>query len=329
MSACEWKPAGEFDDFALVCCGKPHLTMLTDSESFSLTQRVGRMGPVVMSEILVGSDLSMDCGDVCNSYRIVLVQSGRIDCTYRGQPVSAGPGAAAVYAPDEVGSARWTAGTKLVSLKIDRAAVNYALSDALGRQVTSQLDITPALPAMSAPTQSWINLVMHFRDQIFRPDSLLNEPLAGMPYVDCLVRGFLLAAEHSHRDALNGDEPLAAPRSIRLAIDVIEEEAHLPLTVSSIAARCHVSVRSLQQGFRRHVGMTPMAYLREVRMRHAHQSLLESDPSASSVTSVAYGWGFTNLGRFAAAHADRYGEAPAETLRRSIFRRPQRSSGSR
>lgn len=325
MSACQWKPAGGFDDFALVCCGKPHLTMLTDSDSFSLTQRVGRMGPVVMSEILVGSDLSMDCGDVCNSYRIVLLQSGRIECTYRGQPFSAGPGTAAVFAPDEVGSALWAAGSKLVCFKIDRAAVDDALSDALGRQVTSQLDVTPVLPTRSAPTRSWINLMMHFREQIFRPDSLLNQPLAGMPYVDSLVRGFLLAAEHSHRDALNGDQRLPAPRSVRIAIEVIEDEAHLPLTVSSIAVRCHVSVRSLQQGFRRHMGMTPMAYLRDVRLHRAHQSLLESDPSASSVTSVAYRWGFTNLGRFAAAHAARYGEAPAATLRRSTFRRLQPS----
>jgi transcriptional regulator GlxA family with amidase domain len=99
------------------------------------------------------------------------------------------------------------------------------------------------------------------------------------------------------------------------------------LTVSMIAARCHVSVRSLQQGFRRHTGMSPMTYLREVRLRRAHQTLLESDPSISSVASVAYHWGFTNLGRFAAAHAARYDEAPAMTLRRRALRRLQPSFG--
>ena len=35
-----------------------------------------------------------------------------------------------------------------------------------------------------------------------------------------------------------------------------------------------------------------------------------------TVTSVAHDWGFTNMGRFAAAHVARYHEAPAETLRR-------------
>jgi transcriptional regulator GlxA family with amidase domain len=106
-------------------------------------------------------------------------------------------------------------------------------------------------------------------------------------------------------------------------VQIIEEEAHLPLTVSSIAARCLVSVRSLQQDFRRYMDISPMAYLRNVRLRRAHQCLLETDPSVTSVASVAYNWGFTNLGRFAAVHTARYDEPPAATLRRRVSRRTQ------
>ena len=112
-----------------------------------------------------------------------------------------------------------------------------------------------------------------------------------------------MAADHSHRDALSENGPRIAPRAIRMAIDLIEAEAHLPLTLSSIAARCRVSVRSLQQGFKSHLGTSPMSYLRDVRMRRAHQALLDSDPSAVTVASVAHDWGFTNLGRFAACAA--------------------------
>jgi AraC-like DNA-binding protein len=64
-----------------------------------------------------------------------------------------------------------------------------------------------------------------------------------------------------------------------------------------------------------------MAYLRDVRLSRAHQTLLESDPSTVTVASVAYRWGFTNLGRFAAAHAARYGESPLKTLRRRALPR--------
>ena len=142
--------------------------------------------------------------------------------------------------------------------------------------------------------------------------------MVGLPFVDSLVRGLLLAADHPYRSVVTGETQVVSPRAIRAAVEIIEEEAHLPLTVSSIAGRCHVSVRSLQQDFRRYVEMSPMAFLREVRLRRAHQSLLESDPSTTSVASVAYKWGFTNLGRFAAAHTACYDEPPAATLRRRV-----------
>ncbi|HTH86262.1 hypothetical protein, partial [Mycobacterium sp.] len=202
------------------------------------------MGPVLLSEILVGSDLSMACGDMCDAYRVLVLVTGHTECVHRGVSVSAGPGSAAVFAPEGLSAARWEAGSRIVCFKIDRRTVNDALSDALGRQVMSRVDFTPIMPITAAPTRSWINMLLLFKEQLFRPDSLINQPLVGLPFVDSLVRGFLLAAHHSHRYFLTTGERLAAPRTFRKAVEMIEEEAHLPLTVSSIAARCGVSVRS-------------------------------------------------------------------------------------
>ena len=83
--------------------------------------------------------------------------------------------------------------------------------------------------------------------------------MVGLPFVDSLVRGLLLAAD-PYRSVVTGDTQVVSPRAIRAAVEIIEEEAHLPLTVSSIAGRCHVSVRSLQQDFRRYVEVSPMAF---------------------------------------------------------------------
>jgi AraC-like DNA-binding protein len=313
-----WTPVTEFDDFVRLCgCDWPHLNLLTDPDVFSTTQRVGRLGPVTIQDAVFDADTSIDCGDVCSTYRVFLVRSGRAAGKHRGLPAGGGAGSAAVYAPEGPSGLQWDASTEILLLKMNRYAVEDALSDALGRQLTSQPDFAPLLPVHTESAQSWINMLGLFAEQFFHPDSLIHQPLVGMPFVDSLVRGFLLAAEHSHRDALMGRDHSVTPRAIRTAVDVIEAEAQLPLTLSSIAARSQVSVRSLQQGFKRHLGMSPMSYLREVRLRRAHQTLLASDPSIVTVASVAYDWGFTNLGRFAAAHAARYSEPPAKTLRRT------------
>ncbi|MGN5382482.1 helix-turn-helix domain-containing protein [Streptomyces lasalocidi] len=59
-----------------------------------------------------------------------------------------------------------------------------------------------------------------------------------------------------------------------------------------------------------------MAYLRRVRLAHAHRDLLAADPhSGATVGGVAARWGFAHPGRFAALYRTVYGISPAETLR--------------
>jgi AraC-like DNA-binding protein len=97
-------------------------------------------------------------------------------------------------------------------------------------------------------------------------------------------------------------------------MDIIEAGPHLPLTTSALAKQCHVSVRTLQEGFQRHLGMSPMAYLRVVRLRRAHRDLRSADPAHTTVARIAHRWGFTHLGRFAAAHQRMYGQTPLQAL---------------
>lgn len=317
-----WNATRNFEDFGRGCgCGLPHMSLVTGSESFAVTERRGRMGSVTLRDMIVGADTNLNCdlkcGEGCDAYRVFLVRSGRAEWGHPGFSVDGAAGTAAVYTPEGAGALRWHADTEILLFKIDGPALDDALSDALGRSVTRTPDFAPLMPTDTASGRSWINMLGLFAEQFFHPDGLLNQPMVGKPFVDSLVRGFLLAADHSYRNALMEDLKPLAPRAIRTAIDVMEAEAHLPLTLSSIAARSAVSVRSLQQGFKRHLGMSPMSYLREVRLRRAHQTLLKADPSVVTVASVAYDWGFTNLGRFAAAHAARYSEPPAKTLRRT------------
>ena len=83
-----------------------------------------------------------------------------------------------------------------------------------------------------------------------------------------------------------------------------------------LATELHLSVRALQAGFQREVGMAPMAYLRMVRLRRAHAALREADPAETTVQAVAVGLGLLHQGRFASHYRAVFGEMPSETLRR-------------
>lgn len=176
-------PVPTFDDLALACCGRRHVDLVSDPKSFSLCRRAGRLGPVRVSELVVGSDISMDSRGCHDTYQVLVLQNGRVEGLYKGAAVSVGPGATTVLAPQRQHTnrcaTRWTAGTKMMCLTIDRHAVDEALSDALGYRATSQIDSSPSLPAHTPPVQGWVTMLGLFTEQILRQDGLLTQPLVG------------------------------------------------------------------------------------------------------------------------------------------------------
>ncbi|WP_058728627.1 helix-turn-helix transcriptional regulator [Curtobacterium oceanosedimentum] len=103
---------------------------------------------------------------------------------------------------------------------------------------------------------------------------------------------------------------------VRSAVETIHSRAHEPLTVSDIACTAGLSVRGLQESFQRTLDRTPMQYLREVRLRRAHDDLLRAEPGSVAVAAIAARWGFTHMGRFSGEYLRRFGEYPKQTLRR-------------
>jgi AraC-like DNA-binding protein len=105
--------------------------------------------------------------------------------------------------------------------------------------------------------------------------------------------------------------------TLRRATTFIETYPDRDLSVADIAEAAFVTVRAVQLAFRRHLDTTPMAYLRRVRLHHAHEDLLAAEPyDGQSVSSIAARWGFFSPSRFAANYKREYGEAPGTTLRR-------------
>ena len=81
-------------------------------------------------------------------------------------------------------------------------------------------------------------------------------------------------------------------------------------------AAAHVTGRALQYAFRRHLDTTPLAHLRQIRLSHAHQDLMNADPNhGATVTEIAARWGFHHAGRFATLYREAYGSSPPRTLR--------------
>jgi AraC-like DNA-binding protein len=274
-------------------------------------------GAVTLGDLHFGADVRIDFGEL-GAYHVDVPLAGRLAWHQGGaQPSVADQNCAAVFQP--VGDTvldRWEADCRLIAVKVDRIALENTLAAMLERPVTSPVRLGPRLDISSGLGASWLRLVQLIMVDAARPASLMHHPLIGQRLQESLVTGLLLATDHQYRTQLDSRRQFtAAPRAVRRAAEAMRAEPERPFTVTDLAEVAGVSRRSLQQGFQRYVGMSPMTYLRDVRLGRAHDELRYGDSADVSVAKVAYRYGFLHLGRFAALYRHRYGESPSQTLR--------------
>jgi AraC-like DNA-binding protein len=106
----------------------------------------------------------------------------------------------------------------------------------------------------------------------------------------------------------------AHPETLRRAIAFMESNAGCDISVADIARATHVTARAVQLAFRRHLQTTPSAYLRRIRLQHAHDQLRDAVPGSTTVSAVAAQWGFLNGSQFAVHYRTAFAELPSRTL---------------
>jgi AraC-like DNA-binding protein len=298
----------------------PHrLGLLGRAHNFELIERVTRVGPITLGDIILETDVRIIFDESRPSYHVCVPLRGWVQTRHRGQELTSTTALGSIYRPDEqIMVTRWPGGSRHLQVKIDQLAVDRALETLLLGGLDSPVAFGAALPLQARAAQDWVRLLLMVHRQLECPDPLLQHSLVWDPLVESLIHGLLLMAEHPYSQTLAAPVAPVRPGTVRDAMDIIEAGPHLPLTTSTLARQCHVSARTLQAGFRRHLGMSPMAYLRVVRLQRAHRDLRSADADHSSVASIAHRWGFTHLGRFAAAHKEMFGETPLQVLRAAL-----------
>jgi AraC-like DNA-binding protein len=79
---------------------------------------------------------------------------------------------------------------------------------------------------------------------------------------------------------------------------------------------CHR--RTLLNYFNRLYGMSPIRFLKILRLNRAQKALRESDPLRISIFDVAADHGFWHMGHFSSDYRSLFGETPSETLESKV-----------
>ena len=299
----------------------PHaLALLGRSQDFQMHLQAVDAAELTVGLLEYASPVRIRTQALQDAYQVNFPLQGRIKMAYGEREVITSPVLAGIHGPEQETSVEgWERPARMLGLKIPQAFLERELEILLDRAPERAVEFTGILNLDTRQAQEWRSAVELLAQGLRTKESILSNPLVAGPAAQAVVRGLLLVAPNNYTAELTGDVSAVGPGYVRQAVEFLEDNAHRPLTVEAIAAAVHVSPRSLQMGFREHLGSTPMAVLRDVRLHRVREELLQAPPSAR-VAEVAARWGFAQAGRFAVQYAKTFGESPSDTLRRSSNR---------
>ncbi|MFC6866268.1 AraC family transcriptional regulator [Haloechinothrix salitolerans] len=269
-----------------------------------------------LASITYGGDVKVDPGECENFFPVMAILEGRGTFRCGNDSIDATPDVIAVASPTLPLSMRLAAGTKLVIARIERPALEATLRELLDQSLPWPIEFQLGMNATEGMTAAWASGFLRFINELDSNNRSWSRSHSARGLERWLMEGLLLAQPNNYTHVLDGDTRPIPNRVVDAAIELMEAHPESEHTISSLASAAGVSARALQEAFRRHTDVTPMRYLREVRLERAHQELLAAEPDTTTVGKVAARWGSQHLSRFASAYHARYGEYPSTTLRK-------------
>ncbi len=241
----------------------------------------------------------------------VLPTSGRLEVSGTREPASAGPNEALAVDGTGCQALCYSPDFRTRSIAIDRGVLARRLAALIDRPISREIEFAPRIGAQAIRYGALSTLLACVTDETFGK-SLGHSPFTAARMPAVLIDFILETWPHTYSREFEREPPLIAPRYVKAAVDFIEAHPQAPAPATDIAGFAGVSLRALQYGFRRFVGLSITEYQRRVRLQRARAELLTS---ADSIEAVARRWGFSNAGRFSHHFKAAFGLFPSELTR--------------
>jgi AraC-like DNA-binding protein len=269
--------------------------------------------------ISTNRDLRVYSADVAENFHINLPVRGRVLCSSdRNPPLVTTVGQASVFMPEEKPDTHWGTDTAQLCMMVPRSVVEDELEVFLGYRPHRLLRFGSVMELAQGERRAWYDLLSLLARDVTDRGTLSRQRVARRHFERLVIDGLLMLLEHNYTSILVDGYDTSVRGAVAKAVALIEESPADSWSSVALAARVHVSVRSLQAGFRQELDASPMDYVRTVRLSRARDDLKASQGSRSTVAEIAARWGFVHLGRFAANYRAAFGEMPSTTLRSGL-----------
>ncbi|MGX1309426.1 AraC-like DNA-binding protein [Amorphus suaedae] len=299
------------------------LTTATDLPGFRHSH--ASVGGLSLNHLTYGTETVIGMPPLRDFYMLQWTLEGAATYRQEGLEQTVRAGGLFVVNPDRRTEKTWDASCTQLIVRLDRSLLDTAVAgwraEETGRM--PEADRTALEPVLFAPsptveearTASLFAFLRALAGDARAGDVGWAHPRLAERAGAVLADLMLTALDHSAGGWLI-HAGSARPQALSRAEEFIKVHAREPLRLDDIAEAAGVRPRTLHKAFQHHLGLTPIAYVRQVRLDLARRDLMEAARSGRTVTDVATDCGFDHLSKFAGSYKARYGESPSETVRR-------------
>ncbi len=292
---------------------KPHdLHVHGSSQQVNARMHHMAFGGVSLNRLKYGAEVDIEAGPLGDFYLIQMPLMGNALITSGNQCVDSDAEVASVLSPSDATIMRWSADCDQLMVRIDRMLVDRAIGAISGRMEPETVRFQ--LGFRWREYAPWRCLIQYLSECANDPFDPLQYSLM-VAHIEQLVVSTLVSAQpHDMRAPKTTRCTAVMPRHVKRVQEYLRANAGEPVTADQMALLAGVSLRSLYTGFKDYCGVSPMQYLRTLRLDGARTALL-NEPDCN-IASVAMRWGFGHLGRFSSEYKQRFGESPSQSVRR-------------
>ncbi len=293
----------------------PHGMNMRDPASMAVKLKRFDLAHAQLVDIQYGSEVTIDPIDLDSHFLIHAALQGSSSVWSDGVEGVMRPDNLHITCPGKGTRIRMTQDCRHLTVRIAASAFEDYLTQCLHIPVNRPVRFHVGDERGRELPQVWRNLLSHLIAQMEIAPRLMSTVHTQQQYAMLMVEMLLnhYCNTYSDQISLHGND--VAPWHVRRAREIIHDSIDETISVADLAIQVGVSVRSLQNGFRQFMGLTPVEYVRRHRLERLHKALTNSDPQAS-VTEMMLECGIVNFGRYAQYYRQQYGCSPSETLRK-------------
>lgn len=294
---------------------KPH-RFIPSRNTSTLDSRMHQvvMGNVSLHRLKYGASVDVDPDSLDDFFLIQLPISGQAEINCGDCSLISDCRQGVVLNPTQRLKMRYDTDCDQLMLRISRQELENVCSRYLGHSIKHPIEFECLLEWQHSPV--WLHMLEYITQLQKEAPDCVQQPLISKQMEELVISTLLSQQPSNYSQALSQDGRSLAPRHVKRVEEHIEAHAETPLTPAMLAELAGVSVRTLYAGFREFRHMSPMEFLRKVRLQRVRESLLQPD-NIHSVTETAMYWGFSHMGRFSQEYQKLFGEKPSDTKRKA------------